>query len=176
MESTTMVTLDRKQYSWDGTKWYGKDDYMIPPLAIIARLHAVIEAQVAAEDAAISDQFELFDRAKKAVAVGQLKRAEELARKAYNQDPLNSGRAAAFCSILRQIECPKKALAIADLHKNSDYAPILTSRSGALCDLGRWEDALRQINQVLAKKGSDEPALLVYGRIKSYAPHLFEES
>jgi len=63
----------------------------------------------------------LFDRARKAVAAGQPQRAEELARKAYEQNPSHSGRAAVFCSILRQIGCPEKALAIADRHKNSGY-------------------------------------------------------
>ena len=176
MESVTTVTLDQKRYTWDGTKWYGTDDYIKPPLAIIPQLHALIEAQVTAEDAVISDQYELFIRAKAAATSGQRQRAEKLARKAYEQNPSNSGRAAAFCSILRQIGSSEQALGIADLHKNDGYAPILTSRSAALCDLERWDEAFRQIRQVLAIKENDEPALLVLSRIKSKAPQLFDES
>jgi tetratricopeptide (TPR) repeat protein len=137
-------------------------------------LHALIEAEIAAEDAAVSDQYELFSRAKGAVALGQWQRARKLATQAFEQDPGNPGRAASFCSILRQIGSPAEALAIADRFSTSTYTPILTSRSAALCDLGRLEEASRQILHVLSLKPGDELALLVLGRIKSYAPHLFE--
>ena len=58
--------------------------------------------------------------------------------------------AAVLCSILREGGLPDEALALADQHRSSNYPPILTSRAAALCDLGRWEEALQQIRQVLA--------------------------
>ena len=149
---------------------------MVPPTVIIFRLNALIEAEIAAEDAGISDQYALFSRAKGAVALGQWQRAKKLATQAFEQNSDNPGRAAAFCSILRQIGCPDEALTIAERFSASTYVPILTSRAVALCDLGRLNEALRQITQVLALKPDDELALLVLGRIKSHAPHLFEKT
>jgi predicted Zn-dependent protease len=179
MPSPIIITHDGKRYTWDGSRWYGTDDYTQPPQGIVQRLNALIAHQVAAEDAAVSDPAELLSRAKRAQASGQLQRAAKLARQVCVADPGNIGAAAVLSSILREMGRPEEALEIADRFRSSGYPPILTSRGAALCDLGRWEEALHQIRQVLAigmrtqGRGSGE-ALAVHGRIKANAPELFE--
>lgn len=38
------VTFERKQYTWDGRRWYGTDDFMLPPQGMIHKLAALIPA------------------------------------------------------------------------------------------------------------------------------------
>jgi hypothetical protein len=58
----------------------------------------------------------------------------------------------------------------------SKYEPLLTSRAAALCDLGRWEDANRQIRRVIAISNDpeQEEAHNVLKRIQQNAPELFD--
>jgi hypothetical protein len=50
-----------------------------------------------------------------------------------------------------------------------------------LCDLHRWDDALKQIRQVFTirlkskKRNGHDEAAAVYSRIKQNASHLFDE-
>ncbi|MBL8792723.1 MAG: hypothetical protein JNM56_02330 [Planctomycetia bacterium] len=181
MFSPIVLTLNGNSYSWDGNHWYGTTDYTVPSLAIINRLNASIADQVAAEDAAVTDLSELLSRAKRAQATGQLQRALRLARRAFEGNRKHLGAAAVLCGVLREIGRPTEALAIANTAGVYEYPPILTTRAAALCDLGQWNEALRQINAVIANgvkrtgRGSDQ-ALAVRGRIKANAPDLFEKA
>jgi hypothetical protein len=47
-----VVTFDHKSYTWDGKRWYGTEDYLMPPLSIVYRLNAMIPAPPAKEKAA----------------------------------------------------------------------------------------------------------------------------
>lgn len=173
-----IVVLDGKSYTWDGKSWYGTNDYMSPPEHINQKLNAKLTPLVADEDALISDRDELVSRAQAAVEARQLERAERLARRAYDLAQSNYGTAAVLSKILRVKGRPEEALKIADQHVRSNYPPVLTSRAAALCDLGRWNDALYQIRQVLAivrqsRKHGAEEAFAVHARIKANASHLF---
>jgi tetratricopeptide (TPR) repeat protein len=178
--SNKTVTLDARRYVWTGARWYGATDYLTPPVKIVRQLNALIAGQLMVEDDAVANPDELLDRAKRAQeAGGQLDRALRLARRACGARPGHVGSAAVLCSILRETHRPEEALAVAERFRGSGYPPILTSRAAALCDLGRWEEAIRQIRQVLAigmRTGtSSGEALAVYSRIKAGAPGLLKE-
>jgi tetratricopeptide (TPR) repeat protein len=173
------VSHGGRRYTWDGEAWYGTDDFKTPPQSLIPILDALIADRLHAEDATVSDEQDLLDRAKKARALGQLQRARALAERVHDANPSHVGAPAVLCSILREMGRAENALDVADRYRSSNYGPILTARAAALCDIGRWEEALRQINQVLAidfrqhGTGSGE-ALAVRGRIKANAPELFD--
>jgi hypothetical protein len=42
MPKPLVVTLEQKSYTWDGLRWYGTTDYMMPPLGTMHRLNAMI--------------------------------------------------------------------------------------------------------------------------------------
>jgi hypothetical protein len=97
-----------------------------------------------------------------------------------NVNPENATAAAILSSILREKGRARTALALADRFQDSGDAYVLTSRSAALCDLGRWDEALAQILKVIgieagAQGGASDESLAVFGRIKSNAPHLFTD-
>jgi hypothetical protein len=173
------VTYQSRSYTWDGDRWYGTNDFQSPPQAIVPHLDDLIVDHLDADDE-VSDIDELLDRAKRAQSGGQFRRAMSLAERAHTSKPGRIGAATVLCSVLRSAGRPEQALAIADRFRSSGYPPILTSRAAALCDLSRWEEALKQVRQVLAigmrtqGRGSGE-ALSVHGRIKANAPDLFDE-
>jgi hypothetical protein len=179
MSSPITLECEGKRYTWDGQRWYGVDDYTVPPNSVLHKLHALLAPALVVEDDAITDPNELLSCAKRAQTSGDLPRARRLAERVYRSQLNHRGAAAVLCSVLRDSGRPEEALAIADRFSRSSYPPILTSRAAALCDLGRWQEALQQIRQVLAigmksrGEGSSE-ALAVHGRIKASAPELFE--
>ncbi|MEQ1904605.1 MAG: tetratricopeptide repeat protein [Pirellulaceae bacterium] len=177
MSEETRVNLAGREYVWDGDRWYSSDDYGSPPLGVVHQLNALIAKNLAAEDAAVTNIDDLIKRAKTARDAGQLKRAVDLAKQAYNSAPFNPGIAAVLCSIYRQMGKPELALQVAEKLPPTNYSPLLTSKAAALCDLERWEEALNVIRHVLAigmnsKGNSSGEALGVWGRIKSKAPEL----
>jgi tetratricopeptide (TPR) repeat protein len=177
--SNMIVELDGKRYVWTGDSWYAECNYLTPPLDKIQRLNTLIANRLAAEDDRVSDADALLRLARQAHETdGQLDRAHRLAHRAHALRPDHAGTAAVLCSILRDLGRPSEALSVADPFRRTGYRPVLTSRAAALCDLGHWDDALRQIRQVFAigrGKGSRE-SLAVYGRIKANAPGLIAES
>lgn len=130
-----------------------------------------------AEDAAITDPDKLVDKARQTLEAGQTGRALRLVKRAFKTRPDDPGIAAVLSSVLRKMGHPNQALEVTDRFKGSRYQPVLTSRAAALCDLERWDEALRQIRQVTAigqGRGSAE-ALNVRSRIKAAVPHLFNK-
>jgi hypothetical protein len=181
MSNPITVTFEGNEYLWDGKKWFDRSTFLVPPTAIVSKLHVLSTNQLSAQDETISDIDELLRRAKHAQKHGQIKRALKLARLIHAQRPKHVEAVAVLCGVLRTVNQPEKALLLADRFRYSNYSPILTSRASALCDLERWEEGLKQIRQVIAiemksGKGSGSPqALSVYSRIKDNAPDLFDE-
>ena len=168
--------LDGKVYVWTGSRWYDKSDFTTPPSAVIARLNKLIATDLETDDASITDPNELVKRAQLAREHGQLPRAIRLLKRAATARPNHIGTAAVLCSALRQDGRPAEALEATQHFAGSEYQPLLTSRAAALCDLGRWEDANRQIRRVIAISNgrAQEEALNVRKRIQQNAPELFD--
>lgn len=181
MPKSITVTFDGNQYTWNGKRWFNKNTYLEPPTVISSKLNTMIAKQIKTQGEKITDVDELLRKTKKAQYQGDIPRALKLARQAYNQEPQHRETVATLCSVLRTANKSREAVAVANNFRSSNYSPILTSRAAALCDLNRWDDALRQIRQVFAmrlksrKSGKSEEALAVYGRIKQNASYLFDE-
>jgi predicted Zn-dependent protease len=174
MTTTLEVPFKGRTYIWDGKVFYGADDYTTPPLGILLQLRALLADHLIAEDDEITDRDRLLERAKEARELKEYRRAERLVRRVLNESPRDPGVASVLCSILREACKPQESLALADRYLDTRYPPLMTTRAAALGDLGRWEEALEQIEKVLELEKS-QPARLVYDRIATQAPHLFEE-
>jgi len=182
MSRSTTITFEGNQYIWNGKRWFDRKTYLEPPTAVSSKLNTIVASQHTARDKAIADNMdELLRKAKRAQYQGQIPKALQLARQVHSQRPQHIGTAAILCRVLRTANKAKEAVAVANNFSSSNYSPILTARAAALCDLNRWDDALKQIRQVFAMRmksrkssGSDE-ALAVYSRIKQNASHLFDE-
>ena len=169
MHTPFTIQLGGRSYTWDGERWFDTDDCTIPPQTVTVRLDAVLVEKLCAEDEGITDRQELMRRAREARKQTQYKRAERIARRLFEQEPDSTAVAAILCSILRESGRASQAVALADQFAAADNPALLTSRAAALCDLDRWEEALQQIRQVLAR-GKSVEADAVYNRIKRYAP------
>jgi len=170
------VEYQGKNYLWNGKCWYGSD-YIRPSKVITAKLNLLAKNHFSSHDASISDFDKLLEVARGLREGGHYSRALNLAKRALKTKPNNDFAATIVCSILRSMNRSEEALKLANtlIQSGSTCLPLLTSRAAALCDLGRWSEALRLIRQVLAKSGrkNNGEALLVWSRIKSFAPHLF---
>ena len=60
---------------------------------------------------------------------------------AFFSEPRNLEAATLQCRLLRLLERPEQALAIAEQFEAFDDGDLETVRAGALCDLGRWAEA-----------------------------------
>jgi tetratricopeptide (TPR) repeat protein len=165
-----------ERYIWDGIRWLTAG-YIEVPVIVAAQLNEHYAEMIEADDAAIADIQGLLDRAKMARDARLLTRAQRLVERVLAQKPHHTGAAAVLSSILREQFRPEEAIALADRFPDLRYAPLLTSRAAALCDLGRWAEALRDIRTALRfdredGKQSSEETLSVFTRIRAAAPHL----
>lgn len=181
MPRSKYVTFDGDQYGWNGQRWFNRKTHLEPPTAVSSKLSSLVAKQRRTRDKEIVDVDALLRKARKALNQGDIQRAIKLARQAYEQRPQHSGTVATLCRVLRTANRSREAVAVANNFLGSDYYPILTSRAAALCDLNRWDDALKQIRQVFAirlrsgRSSSTVEALTVYGRIMQNASYLFDE-
>ncbi|MFL5341503.1 MAG: tetratricopeptide repeat protein [Gemmataceae bacterium] len=178
MTEPITITHEYKNYTWDGQRWYGTTDFDVPTPGLTRRLNAMIADRLGPDDETITERAELLRRGKAARADGQLVRARDLVRRAHAKRPRDVGVAAELCELWRELGEPRKALLLADRYPESGHAPLQIARAGALCDLKRWDEALRQIREVLPAAGDPPPeagdALAVLARIKTHAPRLFD--
>jgi hypothetical protein len=166
-----------ERYLWDGIRWT-TTGYVEVPVVVATRLNAHFAEMIEADDVGITDMQELLDRAKRTRDARLLPRAERLAARVLKERPDHLGAAAVLSSILREQLRPEEAIAVTERFPGSRYAPLLTSRAAAMCDLKRWAEALRNIRAAFAAdKAAGNPtgqeALNVYARIRAGAPHLF---
>jgi hypothetical protein len=47
MSKPVTVIFETKSYTWDGERWYGTEDHMMPPGGMIHKLQALIPPQPA---------------------------------------------------------------------------------------------------------------------------------
>lgn len=167
------IDLDGKSYTWTGAEWYETDTFLTPPLTIVRTLNARLTQRLARQDATISDLDVLLERASTARDALQHERAEKLVRRALRLSPGNPGALAILCSVLRARGLPQQALDETEAFRAMSYPPLLTSRAAALCDLGRWEEAKREVGRALAIAEGSEEAFSVARRIKAARPDLY---
>jgi tetratricopeptide (TPR) repeat protein len=169
--------LDGRRYSWTGYRWLDQDRREPPSRDIVRRLGALLRRANRSAEASLTDASAVLAIAINARVNGQPARAERFARRALDLDPTNATAGAILSSVWREKGRAKAALELTNRFQDSNDPYVLTSRAAALCDVGRWEEALIQIEQVLAIEtrlsggGSDE-SRAVLGRIRSQAPHL----
>jgi hypothetical protein len=180
MPRSITITFNGSKYIWNGKRWFDRKTCLEPPTVISSKLNTMVASQRRAKDKASAENMDnLLRKAKKAQYQGQIPKA--LARQVHNRRPQHIGTAAILCSVLRTANKSKEAVALANNFSSSNYSPLLTARAAALCDLNRWDDALKQIRQVFTirmkskKSSGNDEALAVYSRIKQNASHLFEE-
>jgi hypothetical protein len=166
--------LDEKSYIWDGRGWYESKTFMQPPKVVISKLNALLMEQLARDDASVTDPSILLDRAKQARDSQQFERAIQLLRRVLTLWPGYGGALAVLCSVLRKQGAPEKALHETKTFGRLGYPPLITSRAAAMCDLGMWEAAKREIARVLAMPGEHDEAFEVVHRIKAARPDLYE--
>ena len=167
------VKLDGITYRWDGRKWTDPDDGL-PPVGLCRRLSQMFAAEINAMDDAISDPSELTKLAQYAANANDQGRAIKLAKRAFEMDSQNEGRAATLVSVYRKVHRPDAAVFILDAFPNARFGPLLTTLAALLCDLERWEEALAMIKRALAT-GSKGEAFAVWRRIKKERPDLIKE-
>jgi tetratricopeptide (TPR) repeat protein len=136
---------------------------------------ARLEKELEREDLLISDVQSLLEKASSARDIDQLDRAEKLTRRVLKLSPSHLGALAILCSTLRAIGNPQQALKETNYYRRSNYAPLITSRAAAYCDLKQWESAKKEIGYALAIQTSEE-AFNVVKRIKAVRPDLYKST
>lgn len=169
------VELDGKEYTWTGSEWFETRTCLCPPEIVARRLNALLDKELEREDLATSNVQILLTNASTARDAMQFRRAERLARRVLELAPSHLGALAILCSTLRAIGHPKQALEETHAYRKMDYAPLLTSRAAAYCDLKYWDAAKKEIGHALAVQTSEE-AFNVVKRIKAARPDLYEKS
>jgi predicted Zn-dependent protease len=167
------VELNGEIYTWDGYRWVDSSS-IIPPHNITLKLNALIKDEVEQEDSSISDEKELLKRVHIACSTKQYDRAENILRHILSKDPSNLSVISVLCAVLREKGLSDKAIEETSHLKHSKNLALSTCRSAALCDMGLWEDAKKEIGRVLAVRSSDE-AFNVVKRIKKHRPDLYDK-
>jgi hypothetical protein len=181
MPRSKKAVFDGRHYIWNGRQWFDRDTFLVPTTVICAKLNALLALKgIKAQDKKRAKKDTLLRTAKEAQQQARIARALQLAYQVHNQKPHHVETATMLCNALRTANKPKQAEALASNFRTSTYSPLLLSRAAALCDLQRWDDALKQVRQIFAmrvkfkKNGRSEEALAIYSRIKQNAPSLFK--
>lgn len=171
------VEYEGEKFRWTGKEWVSSETYLEPPTAVCHRLDELAREKFTLCDNSLPSPDELLEEAKLALENHRgfhHERAENLAHRALEFQH-DAGAAAVLCSALRARGKPAEALSWADQFVGSGYPPLLTCRAAALCDLGRPQEARKQIDQVIAiAKKSGKPvsgeAWSAWRRIDSGCP------
>ena len=174
MSARPRVSHEGREYEWNGRQWFDVKSGEIPPVSVAVTLNGRIAETLAASDAAITNFGELLDRARGAREAKQWRRAEHLARQALVLRPGDPGALASLCAALRALSRPEIALAESAKPSGKPTAALLTTRAAAMCDLGMWPEAKREVGRALAMGTSGEAYNVVH-RIKSARPELYEK-
>lgn len=163
-------------YEWNGRAWVDVRTFLRAPAEIAGRLQRAAAPELRAAEDAITDFDGLLSAATSAKEVGDLGRAERLISRALVMQPSHEGALCVLCSLRRKQGNPQRALSeTAVVGSRSHYAPLLTTRAAALCDLERWEDAKRLLGVVLATGNPSPEAWAVLKRIKAARPELYKD-
>ncbi len=166
------IHFEGKDYIWTGSDWYEATTCLTPPASLIRALNAEIALALQQQDHSITEVPELISTACAARDAGQHSRAELLIRRALAKEPGNLAARVVLSSTLRARGYPEQALAETNALRSANHPALHTTRAAALCDLGQWEEAKREIGRALAIS-SDEESFSVVRRIKAAAPELY---
>jgi len=172
MTIAKIVQYNGKSYRWTGKIWQDSSNFTSPPTNIVRRLNFLLAQEIQTDIASITSLEILLTEADNSFDTNLDDLALLYIRQALKQNPTHLGARAKLSKVLRNKGQPQQALHETDAFKRESYAPLITSRAAALCDLHRWEEAKREIARVLAMGGS-EAAWSVYYRIKAACPDLF---
>lgn len=152
-----MEDVGERTYVRDETGWQ-LDGRAVTLYPLVGRLESQLRNRLAAEDRLEPDLSELVRRAWLAQALKHPDRVEALSRRALRALRTAPGRmnrsqvspewlttalaaAAMLSSALRQQREAAQALEETEEFADYEYAPLMTSRAAALCDVGRWAEA-----------------------------------
>lgn len=167
-----LIHFEGKDYIWTETDWFEATTHLTPPASLIRALDTEIALALRQQDNAITDVPQLVSTASAARGAGQYVRAEFLIRRALAKEPDNLAARVVLSATLRARGYPEQALAETNAFSGANHSALHTTRAAALCDLGRWEEAKREIGRALAIS-SDEESFNVVHRIKAAAPELY---
>ncbi len=152
---------------------------------VVGRLDSQLRTRLTAEDAEHENPAETVVRAWFAQALSHPDRVVDLAARSLRavihapdrlaggalvSDDWRSealGASAMLSSALRELDDPQRALEETEVFADEPYAPLMTSRAAALCDLDRWEDGHSLALEAQRLDDSDEVRRLL-DRIRSH--------
>jgi hypothetical protein len=161
--------IDSRRYVRTEVGWFDVHG-AIASAALAMRLERTLVKRLTDEDDLTSDPAFLLTRAWFAQALGHTRRVEELSRAALrahvafadlgSETPPDARRialaaASLLSSSLRQQRRADKALAETAIFATEEYAPLMTSRAAALCDMGQWEAGHELAIRARDLRGSD---------------------
>jgi len=172
------VIFEGEKYIKNNDGWRRKD-FTIPRQNIIVKLNKLLEDVFLKE--VENSNYTVEELIKKADIEKNSKNfviAERYIKKAISKSPENLMLYAKLCSFLRELGKPEEALAETEKIKNYKNSALSISRAGAMCDLGRYLEAKKEIAPILASGStrSKEYAFFIVNRIKKEAPELYERS
>jgi tetratricopeptide (TPR) repeat protein len=180
---------ERFEVEWEG-RWYllsagGFYDartFLKPPKALQQHLKAVYTRELEHTVEKVTNPASLLKYSGIAKNLDYLDLALSIVTRVLVLEPQNGFAIARASSILRAKGQPEKALDVTNqLPESKQGHAVLTTRAAALCDLGRWPEALRVVRRALALLGScpkieATEALSVFERIRRCAPYLVTSS
>jgi len=180
---------ERFEVEWEGRRYllsaggfYDTRTFLKPPEALQQHLKAVYARELEHTVEKVHNSASLMKYSGIAKKLDYLDLALKIVARVLVLEPQNGFAIARASSIFRAKGQPEKALDVSNqLPESRQGHAVLTTRSAALCDLGRWPEALRVIRRALAllrscPKIEATEALSVFERIRHGAPCLFPQS
>lgn len=174
------VVFEGTSYTWANKRWYNSQTFITPPEIVIRELdkrlpaaRAKLERAIPQEKITTTDVDELLHQAGLARDNKHHVRAERFVRHALKIKPGHPPSLAVLCSVLRAKGLSRQALDETEPYRHLSYPPLITSRAAALCDLGEWTKAKKELSRALAM-GGDSSAFAVLRRIKANRPELYD--
>lgn len=142
------------EYTWSKVGWH--DNNHIKPPKIISeilnkKLNKVIEESIHQ----IGDPVRLARMAIEARDSSNNNLAIKLAKKSLSLSKMNNSTAmGVLCSTLRKLRKSNEAVQFFRSYKGNFSPPLLTTLAAALCDIGKYREALNNLNTAYSKAGA----------------------
>lgn len=143
------TVFEGTKYYWEEGRWVSEAG-IVPPSYINQQLWALLADQISKQYDENTPFDELLKVAKTLRDQGCYEQAKELLRKAYMTGYNREQVIAVVGSVLRKEEKPEEVIKITQDYVRSQYPPILGVRAAAMCDLGKWDEALALNKRAMA--------------------------